>query len=184
MNGTALEPPSRVSRPSWGAALRQIAPLLGGFFGFVLSLTALKGDPPVVITWGAVIGSLAIATAAVALARVAGAQGQEHDSWLRATRTALGVLLAVTVLAVACAYLVTAAVVAVPVGAAVTVGAVLVLVDGLVERSRGARPRADVLETDTREARSVVLARWTWLGLAITVGFTWIVLTAADKVLS
>src|SRR4051794_8041163 len=118
MTDTALGPPSRVELPSWGSAAREIAPLFGGFVGFVLSLTALTGGEPVVISWGAVIGVIAIAVAALVLSYVAGAQGRGHDAWLRATRPALVALVAVTVLAVVCAYLVTAPAATVPVGVA------------------------------------------------------------------
>lgn len=184
MTAAELHRPDRAELPSWWSAARAIAPRFGGSLGLVLSLAGFRADPSVVVTWAAVLGVLAIAVSAVVLARVAGVQQRDHDAWLLGTRRAFGALVVVTVLAAVGASLDSAPAVTLPVGVAVTAGAVLVVVDIVVESASGSRPRPDLLATDTRAARSVVLARWTWLALAITVGFTWIAVALVEKVAS
>ncbi|ROS27955.1 hypothetical protein [Cellulomonas sp. PhB150] len=168
--------PARDAAPTWASAAGRVLPHLGALVGVLLVLVGGKGGGPVTVTLGAVLGAVALGVAAVVLARVGERQALEHAAWLVGARRALLVVGVTAVAATVCAHVVTAPLVTLPAPAAIALGIVLVLVDVAVRTRRGSRQRADLRDTDTREALGVLDSLGTWNLLLAPILLTWLAL--------
>jgi len=141
-----------------------------------LPVAIMLGASPVDLEPIAILGWLGLGVAAVVLARVGERQALEHAAWLVGTRRALLVVGLTAVAATVCAHVVTAPLVTLAAPAAIVLGIVLVLVDMAVRTRRSSRQRADLRDTDTREALGVLDSLGTWNLLLAPILLTWLAL--------